>query len=442
MTTGTARPAAILLPRQMVTRENRLLYLFVILVPLQSIYIEHFPGLGAGLNFLNVMFALTLFMAIRCRGGLVRGSGLNGWVMAYMAYGIFAVWKGMDFISEPDRPVQVMKDHLMAVSFLFLVQMSVRDWSTWRKLFVATLIPLPYIIYVVLDQNSAITSLHYTEELRIHGTFSELGANEMGAWFVTAALVTLGFAIGSRVSWRWRLMCLVASAMALTGVVLSYSRTAYVATLVAIALIIMMPRFRLRLVVPVVIVALILPLLLPQAVIERFESISIEEGERDLSTEHRFELWGIAWQEFRERPVFGMGFHTFHHEEVNPLAIDTHNLYLRELAEKGLVGFLITALMLWCILRLCWRGFRVALPGSGYHGFILGLTGAFVALLIGNVFGDRFTYLPMSAHFWVYVGLALRGLQLLGADQAQSAGGKRFGSSDRASFGLSQTGRY
>ena len=34
------------------------------------------------------------------------------------------------------------------------------------------------------------------------------------------------------------------------------------------------------------------------------------------------------------------------------------------------------------------------------------------SLGINNLFGDRFTYYPMVAHFWLYIGLAMRAVAL------------------------------
>ncbi|HSH26734.1 MAG TPA: hypothetical protein VK972_03035, partial [Wenzhouxiangella sp.] len=137
------------------------------------------------------------------------------------------------------------------------------------------------------------------------------------------------------------------------------------------------------------------------------------------STDDRFAFWSLAGEQIAKRPLLGTGFHTFHHAEINPLEMDTHNFFLREVVEKGVVGALILLVMLLKILRMCWRSFRIAVPGTLFYGFTIGLLAAFLALMIGNVFGDRFTYYPMIAHFWLYVGLALRGMQLRFAEMAE-----------------------
>jgi putative inorganic carbon (HCO3(-)) transporter len=298
------------------------------------------------------------------------------------------------------------------VAFLFLAQMSATDERALRHLLLASLLPLPYMMKVALDQHAAVSSWHYSHDLRISGTFTELGANEFGAWCVTAMLVAAGLALGLRGDWRWRAGFALAAVGAGTGVVLSYSRTAYVASLLGIAVVVLLRRAGLKLLLPAALAVMLLPGLLPPSVMERFGSIEIEEGRRDESTEHRFEFWQVAREQFAQRPLLGSGFHTFHHAQINPFRSDTHNFFLRELTEKGIAGGLVLLGLFWSMARLLRYTVKLAAPGSWTQGLALGMAGAFVALICSNSFGDRFTHYPMIAHFWLYLGLLLRALQL------------------------------
>ncbi len=411
-----ALPAA-----SVIGRQNWPLYLFVALIPLQNLYLAHLPNPGGGLNFVNIMFLLCLATAWHCRGRLVAGTGVNGWVFAYMGLACVSLVVGFSTVADPSGHVNDLKDQLIAVSFLFLAQMSATDWRSVRRLFWFSLLPIPWMFWVVLDQSSKVGSDHYSDDLRINGTFIELGANEMAAFFVTTALVCLAVALAVRTgSWK-RGILLGMAGLAAACVVLSYSRTAYVAILAGLALVLLLPGNRARLLVPTLVLAAALPFLIPQAAVERFDAIVIEEGERDESTENRLIYWQVALERFAERPLLGTGYHTFHHPEVNPHEIDAHNLYLRELAEKGLPGGIVLAGLLYVIGRLSWRGFRAARPGTWLAGLTLAMTAVWTALLIGNLTGDRFTHAPMIAHFWLYVGLTLRALDLTVMDRRRAA---------------------
>ncbi|WP_376694898.1 O-antigen ligase family protein [Wenzhouxiangella sp. EGI_FJ10305] len=392
--------------------QNWALYLFVVLIPLQNVYLQYAPDFGGGLNFLNLMLIASFLMALRCGGGLVRGAGVNGWVMIYIAGCALAFMNGLDNVADPTGHGHALKDQLIAVAFVFLAQMSVTDRVGLHRMYVASLLPLPYIFYVLRDQNAAVSSWHYSDQMRINATFMELGANEMAAFFVTACLVAFGLLIGARVGKGWRAVYALAAVLASIGVVLSYSRTAYIAILAGLAVVLLLSKARMKLLLPALAVLLILPLFMPPAAVERFDSISIEEDLRDESTDSRFVFWAEAIHHFQENPLIGVGLHNFHHAEFSSHEMDVHNFYLRELVEKGVLGAVILLGLIWSVTRLLWRGLAIAEPGSWYGGLMLGLAGAWIALMIGNVFGDRFTHYPMIAHFWLYLGLALRGLQL------------------------------
>lgn len=389
-------------------RQNWALYLFVVLVPLQNLHTDHLPNLGGGLNFLNLMFLASLLLAWRSGGSLVRGTGVNGWMFAYMAMGVVALLVGHAYVIDPSEHASFLKDQVIAMAFLFLAQMSATDWGSVRRLLLLSLLPLPYMAYVVLDQHAAVSSWHYDHSLRISGTFSLLGANEFAAFCTTAVLVLVGLLATLRASWTLRATLAIAATCAGAGVVLTYSRTAYVAVLAGLLVILALRRRRAQLLAAALGALLLAPALLPYSVIERFQSIEVDEETADKSTVDRFLYWGVALERFGEHPVLGVGYHAFHHAEINPYRTDTHNFFLRELVEKGVVGFLVLAGLMVAVWRALWRSYRRSSHGSWSHAMALGMLGAFAALCIGNLAGDRFTYYPMIAHFWLYVGLVLR----------------------------------
>ena len=76
------------------TRHNWFLYAFLFLLPLQNVQTGYLPNLGMGINFLNVMTLLSLVGAIRSGGKLVRGPGVNGWLLVYAAWSFVALYIG------------------------------------------------------------------------------------------------------------------------------------------------------------------------------------------------------------------------------------------------------------------------------------------------------------------------------------------------------------
>lgn len=394
------------------TRNNWPLYLFLFLLPLQNIQTGYLPNYGYGLNFLNVMFVLSLLGAWWMGGRVARNEPVNRWVLAYAVYAVVSLFIGYQNVSDAQAHANLLKDQLIGLFVVYLVQMSVQNWTGVRRVVLATLLPLPYIAKVVWVQHLSVSSWHYSDDLRISGTFSLLGANELAAFCVTVAVVLFGVLIAVRTSKLWRIVLAGGIACMSLGVLYAYSRTGYVSLILGLLVVMLAWRGRWKLILPLLLLAALTPSLLPTSVVERFDSTTVEASKRDESTEKRFEYWQVAWDNFVRHPITGTGYHTFHHREINPYAKDTHNLYLRTLAEGGLVGTVMLVGLLLAILRTAIRELAQAPSRSWRYGLALGLLGAVLALICGNLFGDRFSYYPVIAYFWVYVALVMKARHL------------------------------
>lgn len=394
------------------SRNNWVLYAFVFLLPLQNLQVGYMPNLGAGLNFLNLFFGLSLIGAWKVGGSLAKGEAINRWVMIYAVYQVISLFIGYRFVSSPEVHVNLLKDQLLGLFVFYLVQMSVVDWTAWRRMLLATVLPLPYIGRVVWAQHQSVAGWHYSDDLRIKGTFTLLGANEMAAFCVTSAVVLFALILGAKLTRLWRWGLLAGLAFMLMGVMYGYSRTAYVTLILGVLTVALVWRQRMRLILPLLLSAAFLPAVIPSSVMERFDQTNVEEGQRDESTEMRFEFWAIAWDTFTRYPIVGTGYHTFHHREINPWGKDTHNLYMRTLSEGGVIGAFILLGVLFSVLLTALRHLKISATGTMPYALGVGLVGVWSAWIVGNLFGDRFTYYPMIAYLWVYVALLIKARHL------------------------------
>lgn len=394
------------------SRRNWPLYLFLFLLPLQNIQTGYLPNFGGGINFLNTMFGLSLIGAWWSRGHLAQGEPVNRWVWAYALYSIVSLFVGYQYVSNTGAHFNVLKDHLLGVFLLYLVQMSVSDWAGVRRVVIAMLLPLPYIAKVVWVQHDSVSRWHFSDDLRIKGTFPLLGANEFAAFCVTVAVMLFALLIAVKLSRRWRIALLVGIASMVMGVLYAYSRTGYVSLILGLVVVVLAWRGRWKLMLPLLLAAALTPSLLPQSVAERFDSTTVQHDTRDNSTEMRFEFWQVAWNNFKEHPVLGTGFYSFHHREINPYGMDAHNMYMRTLTEGGIVGAVVVLGLLLSIFKTARRELSQARTGSWHYALALGLVGAWMAFVCGNLFGDRFTYYPVIAYFWAFVALVVKARHL------------------------------
>lgn len=400
------------------SRHNWLLYLFLFLLPLQNLQVGYLPRLPGGLNFLNLGFLLALIGAWRVRGHLAHWSGLHKWVWLYLGYCCVSLLIGFWMVPMPSDTtrINVFKDSAIGILLLFVVEMSVTDWSTLKRVVLAMILPLPYILRVTWSQHASVASYSYRDDLRINGTFTLLGANEFASFCVTMALALFAILIATKLPKVWRALLAMGIACMVLGVLWAYSRTSYVTILLGAAVIVLLWRGRLKLAVPVLLALLIVPPLLPNSVVQRFDATHVEAGQADESTDMRYVFWGIAWKEFMHHPLTGIGLGTF--KDASPYGMDSHNFFIRELAEKGAPGFLITIGLFLSMARVGWRTFRDSPPGSLAYALGLGMCGIWPALVVTNIWGDRFTYTQMIGYYWVLLALCLKGRELALAERA------------------------
>lgn len=413
-TPAATRPVA----ASTVARHNWVLYLFLFLLPLQNIQTGYIPKLPGGLNFLNIGFVAALIAAWRIRGSLARWSGLHRWTWAYLGYCVFALLVGFSLVPGPDAMsrVNVFKDSAIGVLLLFVVQMSVTDWNSLKRVLLAMILPLPYILRVTWAQHASVAGYAYRDDLRIHGTFSLLGANEFASFCVTMALALFAILIAVKLSKIWRALLVMGIVCMVLGVLWAYSRTSYITILLGAGVIVLLWRGRFKLAIPVLLALVVVPPMLPHSVTERFNDTHVEASKADESTDMRYVFWGVAWKEFMHHPLTGIGYGTF--ADANPYGMDAHNFFVRELAEKGLPGFIITIGMFLSMARVGWRTFRDSPPGSLAYALGLGMCGIWPALVVTNVWGDRFTYSQMIGYYWVLLALCLKAREFVLAERA------------------------
>jgi hypothetical protein len=173
----------------------------------------------------------------------------------------------------------------------------------------------------------------------------------------------------------------------------------------------MLAVLRYRKLIPIMAVAAVLLLLLPQTqgYIEHFV-----EGVRfqDLATQMRLGEYKDALILISRHPWIGVGFVG---TPEGSLYIGVSNVYLLIAEEMGLVGLAVFALILglfyWQVLR-AWPEVR---QHSGLEAILLGLTAAVTGILAGGILDHYFFNLnfPHSVSiFWLYLGMAMTTVHL------------------------------
>ena len=387
-------------------KTNWPLLIFLFLMPLRNIQLQYIPNLGGGINFINIFFLLSLGHALIYGKALEVKPKINSMIKWYVLTSILALVLGYSFLGDKSQGLwKDMKDMLVPVFLVFIVQKSASDDIQWRRILIAMLLPLPYIFKVVWSQYKAVASWHYSDDLRISGTFMDLGANEMGAFALMMALVTFSCVLTTWSYSKWRYFFIAMFIMSGMCLIYSYSRGGYLAFLLGFIIIFINYKNRKKLIAPLIFVLVIFVFKMPESVQERFSSINASEDERDESAQSRFVFWAIAFDRFLERPVAGYGYHTVQDKRINPYEMDTHNYYVKMLVERGVIGFLTFLLLLMSFRRLIYKNLQYDETDAIKYGLTLCMAGALAGMMLGNMFGDRFSHYPIITYFWVMIAL-------------------------------------
>ena len=130
-----------------------------------------------------------------------------------------------------------------------------------------------------------------------------------------------------------------------------------------------------------------------------------------LSSNSRAKYWGVAWEEWKERPLTGTGAGTFYYtwlkDRPNFSGVrQVHNVYLEQGTETGVLAFLalvgFAALLAFYTVRATWRV-------SGERRVLLsGLTGAVLVYLVSSGLEWHWYIPPSTIFFFVLAGATVK----------------------------------
>jgi O-antigen ligase len=248
--------------------------------------------------------------------------------------------------------------------------------------------------------------------------------NELAAVLVVGLLASAALAVVRSVPGPVRVGAIVSGVMCLAGIALSVSRGGLLALGVALILgVFVAGRWRVHMAALTMVVAIgtvgYFTTFAPPAALQRITQANGGSG--------RANIWVVGWRMFEANPVHGVGAGNFPvasvHYLLSPGTITasrfivdqpqvTHNTYLNELAEGGIVGAVLFIGLLGFALRcfqLAWGGFR----RSGDRDLEI-LAYALFTGLVGFLAASFFLSEEFSKQLWVLLALGPALLRLAG----------------------------
>jgi putative inorganic carbon (hco3(-)) transporter len=346
------------------------------------------------------------------------------WVLAL--FGAYAI--SIAFSQDRASGVAVLTE-LADVVILMLLMLALFDRAEWlRRAVWAFVVPASVLAgLATLQQLTGAFDQDYLgfarveQERDLYRSAGPLSPVYFGLMLVPAAVLSLYLAL-SAVRRYERVIAIGLSLMALGGILYSFSRGAWVATLVTIGVVVLVRKMNIVFPVFAATLAIVLgAIVLPgDAKTRVMEFVNPgEEGlaqSSDSSVSNRYAENVAAVHMFRDYPFLGVGpgaYPTRYSEYAGEIGLDAraeertgvlqqpHSLYLQSLAETGFLGSLVFFALLGLALVGSFRA-RSSLPGT--DGVLA--EGIFVALL-GFLVGSIFLHAAYPQYLWIVLGLGL-----------------------------------
>ncbi len=378
------------------------------LLPLQNILekIQELP-LGKDFNDILLIGMVIGWMAskARLREKFFSSSPFNKLLVILFFYTLFSLWKGSFFLGAPlpldihEPRLQNWKNYMILPLIFLLVLNNIRDISGMKRMFLMMCASMILMNYYVVRQVSDLSA--WWSRSKITGTFVWLGVNEVAAFYAAYVFVLIGvfFFIKDK---RWKIGLGWLIFISFYCILFMFSRGSYMAV-VAGLLFIAFTRKR-WLFIPIILLFLLWHTVLPQTVIDRIQFSEQGEGTLDASAENRLVIWQTAMSMFAQNPIFGSGYNILKDMGL----MDTHNIYVKFLAEQGIIGLLIFLAIMILAVRRAWR-LHTRTQDPFLKGLSFGFFGCVLAFMVGNFFGERWIHIPLAAFFWTFLGMIERG---------------------------------
>jgi hypothetical protein len=209
----------------------------------------------------------------------------------------------------------------------------------------------------------------------------------------------------------------LAAAPVIYSLLFTFSRQSYVGAAAAITAMIWV-RSR-RLIIPALVLALSLPLVVPEVVQERAESIVTNAPDPLTGTQP----YATRVQALRDRlpqvlyrsPLVGFGL-----AALPPGFLD--NQYLLTVYYTGLIGLAVFLWLLWSALRAAYSAYGSLSGGS--RGLALAWLAATVGLALAGLAGSPFVAVRVRQVYWFLAALAVAATHLASARRAEELAGE------------------
>lgn len=392
-------------------------FLIIFLIPQPNIWykIHKYPF---GKDTMDILI-ISMILGIISQKKIFQNT-FNGSIIAFFIIVSYVSLWNCSFNFSLPLPIttdnSLLLDWKNYVEMIFLYFLAFNIIKDERKQKIAlTLMAIVVLLLAVRSYRNFSGGASFSYDKRAGGPFEivGLGANHFGAFIADYCSLFFGlFLFDKNRIRKWLFITTVL--FGIHPLFYSYSRGAYLAAFVSLVVFGILKKRSLLILVVVIFFAW--QTILPVSVVERITMTESSSGQLEDSAAHRLNLWEHALDLFNQNPLFGVGFNGFGFTVPSGELTDTHNLYLKVLSEQGLIGICLLLIIFIISFRSGWLLYRIG--RSDFHkGLGLGFIGCITAVLITNIFGDRWSYFILGSYFWIFWGLVDRGILIAQENQ-------------------------
>jgi putative inorganic carbon (hco3(-)) transporter len=383
------------------------LYYMIPFLPYRTLR-DHFDDYPLGGNMLTLLVIAVIVGAL-FQGKHLPKSKLYGTWLIFGIYLYFSMWIGTALGNAPaplwlsDVNFLTWKDYMLIPLVFLAAGLVIEDRKAIRKVVLITAICLLFIDRSCILESMSRTWSTFDENKRGGGPLA-YGSNQTAAFLAQFAMFFWGFALFVKRK-KFKLFSYGLVALTLFATMYTFSRGAYIAFLFSVLVLGLLKDRKLLLVLGLFL--LTWQTVVPTPVRQRVNMTENSSGQLEASAQSRVDLWENAEKSIISSPIVGTGFATFQLGEHVDNLRDTHNWYVKVMVETGIIGFIIALFLVQQMLAVGYRLFKRATDPL-YRGLGLGLFLATCSCIVTNFFGDRWTYLEITALLWVLVAAAIR----------------------------------
>lgn len=396
----------------------------IFLLPLRNV-VEKIQDFPAGSQIIDLLF-ISMFVGWMVSSAsssepFIKKSSINAPVICMCIYLLISLiigthsLTGQIGIDRSEPRVQDWKNFTLLPILFFLTANNLPDKKWVWRIFWVMMSALVLVNYYTVSQVMEYTSL--LSRAKISGTFQFLGPNEVAAFLNQIVIVLTGIYFFLKRSWI-KLFLLAMIIADVYCILFLYSRGAYIGLSVGFLILFLFKNQ--KMLIPLILLLVFWQVILPDKAIERIKGTTSESGQLDESSELRLVMWGKAMELFKQSPLVGIGYGVFRSMDFGTGLHDTHNIYVKILAEQGIIGIILFFVVIFAFIN---QGYFLFQKGDDdmARGLGLGFSVSMITLMINNIFGDRWAYFELSAYTWAFAGLVARLSQLSIAAPALAA---------------------